>query len=331
MKSRFHRLGPCLALAALGALSEVSSAQNRIDSATQQIERLNLVPRLQTPATQAISSLYEDEDKDVGPQVLIRQKPRHSWLEASTDVQFGSTSNATQYENAKTETSLMISTVQAAVTPPAWQVPGGELSTKLGYRHQKFNYGLGTGGSEVSINDSDFDVSSIFMQWRYLFHEKWVAMVGLDHNRLLSADGGTYEEFYSEFAPNMSLQRSFELGKKSAFSASIGVGGHISHVDAPYPDHYDRVDEAATLTYTRELLQGLVCQPFYRAQLTQYTRNHARKEVIQTVGLVLAYALTNDISLRTFANFEARDSSDVTIEDYQKVDTGVGFSFRMQF
>jgi hypothetical protein len=331
MKSFFPLRCTALALAALGALSGISFAQNRIDSAAQQVERLNLIPRLQTPALDAISSLYEDEDKDVGPQVLIRQKARHSWLEASTDVQFGSTSNATQYEGEKIETSLMISTVQAALTPPAWKVPGGELSAKLGYRHQKFNYGIATGGNESSINESDFDVSSFFMQWRYLFHEKWVAMVGLDHNRLLSADGGAYEEFYSEFAPNVSLQRSFALGKKSAFSASLGVGGHISHVDDPYTDHYDRVDESATFSYTRELFQGLVFQPFYRAQLTQYTRNHERKDVIHSVGLILAYALTNDISLRTFANFEARDSSDVTIEDYQKVDTGLGMSLRIQF
>ena len=310
-------------------------AQNRIENATRQLEQTDLRARLKTPAQQEITSLYADEDKDVGPQNVIIQKQRHRWIEASTDVQFGSTSNVSLTENAKTESSTMVSTVQVAVTPPTWKIPGGELSTRAGFRYQKFNYGTATGGSESTINDSDFDISTLFVQWRYLYRDKWLATLGLDHNRLLTSTDGSYTEFYSEFAPSISLQRSFELTEKSALAANIGVTGHISYLDPDNTtvtsDYYDRVDQSATVTYIRELLPRFMGQTFYRVQATQYTRNHLRKDVTHSIGVVFSYGLTKDVSVRLFANFEARDSTDVTIADYQKVDTGLGTSLRIQF
>jgi hypothetical protein len=332
MRQPFSLRAPFVIAAASIALSGVSVAQNRIEAATQQMEKPNLGQRLQTPASQEISGLYEDEDKDVGPQMIVHQKPRHRWLEASTDIQIGSTSNATLVESGQTETSLMTSTVQLALTPPAWKLSSGELSARAGYRHQKYNYGIATRGAESSINDADFDISTFFVQGRYLYQEKWVIALGLDHNRLLAADGGTYAEFYTEFAPSLSLQRSFEVTPKSAITANIGTTGHIAHVDGPYtaPDAYDRADEYLTLTYVRELFQGAAFQSYYRVQLTQYAAQD-RKDIVQTVGLVLSYSLTNEISLRTTASFEARESNDTLVADYLKVDTGLGVSLRVQF
>lgn len=320
-------------------LTSLASAQTRVESATQQLGKPDLRTRLQTPASQEISSLYEDEDKDVGPQMIVRQKPRHNWFEASADVQLGTTSNVSLTEDATTESSLMISTAQVAVTPPAWTIPGGQLSVKAGYRHQKYNYGIGTGGQESEINLADFDISTLFIQWRYGFLEKWVATVGLDHNRLLSAYDGDYVEFYTEFAPTASIQRSFELTPKSGITANIGVGGHISQTDGVDSttfetvrnDEYDRIDESATVSYVNQLFDGFVFQSYYRALLTQYTQNHVRKDIVHTVGVVFAYSVTQSLSLRVSASAEQRESSDTTIADYQKVDTGVGLSFLFQF
>jgi hypothetical protein len=182
----------------------------------------------------------------------------------------------------------------------------------------------------------------MFVQGHYLYREKWLVGGGMDHNRLLTSTDGSYTEFYSEFAPNLSLQRSFELSKKSAISINMGVAGHITHFDLDptytgqkgYPENsnaFDRVDESATVTYSRELLPQLGFQTFYRAQFTQYTRNHVRKDLTQTLGVVLAYSLCKEASLRAFANFEGRSSEDPNIADYQKVDTGMGLSLRVQF
>ena len=319
-----------------------ASAQNRIESATQQLGRPDLRPSLTTPASQEISSLYEDEDKDVGPQMLVRQKPRHNWFEASADVQFGSTSNVSLTEDSTVKSSLMISTAQFAVTPPAWDIPGGQLSLKAGYRHQKLNYGIATRGQEYTINDSDFDISTFVLQWRYSFLDKWIATLGVDHNRLLGADSGSYLEFYSEFAPSASIQRSFEITPKSAITVNVGVGGHISKSDETVysttfietdirTDTNDRVDESATVSYVHQLSDGLVFQSYYRALLTQYTHNDGRGDVIHSVGAVLAYSVTQNISLRASVTAEQRESNDTSVADYRKLDTGVGLSLLFQF
>jgi len=325
---------PWIAALTVAALCQVALAQTRIDSATQRldrVERTGLQPRLQTPASQEISPLYEEEEKDIGPQHLILQKPRHPWIEASGDIQFGSTSNVYLSEDATADSSLMASTLQLAITPPPWKLDAGELSAKAGYRHQKFNYGIATGGNESSLNDVDFDISSLFFQGSFLYHEKWLATLGLEHNRLLNASGGSYDEFYTEFAPSLSLSRNFALTKKSALSTTLAVGTHLSRVDAAPSDAYDRVDETATVSYVVEVLPRTLFQSYYRAQFTQYTRIQSRRDLVHTVGVGLSFALCKSASLRISATFESRDSSAPVVADYHKLDTGLASSLQLAF
>jgi hypothetical protein len=225
----------------------------------------------------------------------------------------------------------MTSTLQVAITPPAWKLDAGELSAKAGYRHQKFNYGIATGGHESSLNDVDFDISSLFFQGSFLYNEKWLTTLGLEHNRLLNASAGSYDEFYTEFAPSLSFSRNFALTQKSALVTTISLGGHFSHVDMFPSDAYDRADESATVSYVAEILPQTLFQSYYRAQFTQYTRSQGRRDLVHVVGVGLSFALSKNASLRIFANFESRDSSDPAIADYQKLDTGLGSSLRLAF
>ena len=320
-----------LAALILGALSQGALAQTRLESATQRIVRPGLQPRLETPASEEIAPLYEEEELDIGPQHLIRQKARHNWLEASGDIQFGSTSNVYLSETGAADSSLMTSILQLALTPPVWKLEAGELSAKAGYRHQKFNYGIATGGNESTFNNVDFDISSLFLQGSFLYHEKWLATFGLEHNRLLNASAGSYDEFYTEFAPNVSLGRSFALTPKSALSANLSAAAHLSRVDSAPTKAYDRIDEAVTISYTAEILPRTLFQSYYRAQFMHFTRTENRQDLIQAVGVSLSYTLCQNASLRLFANFESRDSSGADIADYQKVDTGLGSTVRLAF
>jgi hypothetical protein len=325
---------PWITALTLAALCHGAFAQARIESATQRLERTGLQPRLQTPASEEIAPLYVEEEKDIGPQHLILQKPRHLWLEAAGDLQFGSTSNVYLAEDGKTDSSLMTSTLQIAITPPAWKLDAGELSAKAGYRHQKFNYGIATGGQESSINDVDFDISSLFFQGSFLYNERWLTTLGLEHNRLLNASAGSYDEFYTEFAPSLSFSRNFALTQKSALVTTISLGGHFSRIDSTPSspsDAFDRADESATVSYTAEILPQTLFQSYYRAQFTQYTRSQGRRDLVHVVGVGLSFALCKNASLRIFANFESRDSSDPFIADYQKLDTGLGSSLRLAF
>ena len=49
------------------------------------------------------------------------------------------------------------------------------------------------------------------------------------------------------------------------------------------------------------------------------------------MGLNVGYTLNKWSSIRVFANYESRDSSDNSINDYRKFDNGVGVSFNARF
>ena len=320
----------CSGIVALLSISDaVFAVETRIETATQQVQRTDLKRMLQEPAAEVVPSLYKGEEKDLGPQYVIPdQKPKHQWLQVSYDVQYASTSNVSLVESNRVESSLMISTAQIAVAPTPWELSDGTLAIQTGYRHQRFNYGLGS-GNEHNLNDLDFDVSTIFAQSRYLFHENWIATFGVDYNRLLTVGGsGRYGEFYSEISPSFSLERRFQIDEKSIFTASFGAAWHVTHVDPPNSDQNDRIDQNIILSYLRALTPKLYVQPFYLAQFSEYTRGN-RKDILQTIGLAVSYSINEYSALRVFTNFEARESTHEA--DYRKLDTGLGASLQIRF
>ena len=309
---------------------QLMAADTRIDTATQGMQRSDLKRKLQEPALEAVPSLYKEESSDVGPQYIVKEpKQRTQWLEAAADVQYGYTSNVYLSEKGTYDSSLTISTVQVAIAPAPFAFGNGTLALKTGYRHQKFNYGILT-SAKKTLNDLDFDVSTFFTQGRYTINDDWAVNAGLDYNRLLTAAKDRYDEFYSEYVPNISLDRSIKVDDKSLINASLGTAYHLTSVDAPNTDHNNRFDGVLMLSYTRELGSDLTIQPFYRAQFSQYTRVN-RQDFTQTAGVVLSYSLNPWASFRTYANFETRESTDGAITDYMKFDAGLGASLQIRF
>ena len=131
----------------------------------------------------------------------------------------------------------------------------------------------------------------------------------------------------------MSLERRIKIDDKSMVTLLGGFNYHASHVDPPQGDANDRIDEVLMASYIRELVPSVVVQPYYRVQFTQYLRNpnHSRKDMIQTVGVAVAYSVNQWASLRVYANFEQRDSSGASVADYQKLDSGIGASALFRF
>lgn len=312
------------------AFSGVALGQSRVDTATQQLRKPDLRGELSTPAVEAIPTLYKDEIEDVGPQFVVKSKPKQEWLEASLDVQMAGTSNVYLTEKDKIRSSVMVTTAQVAIAPKPWELSSGKVAFRTGYRHQKFNYAMGS-QKQKELNDLDFDVSTFFAQGRYFFNDSLAATLGVDHNRLLNAASGKYDEFYSEAVPTVGVDGQYKINDKSALSVSVSGAWHFTHVDAPRTQENDRVDESILIAYIRQMTPRLVFQPYYRVQFTEYWRNHARKETLQSVGLSFNYNLNSWASVKAFASFEARDSSDYTVQDYRKLDNGLGVSFQVRF
>jgi hypothetical protein len=331
MKLTRQELLTASTLGILAGLSVIGLAQGRIEVVAQQMRRSDLKDKLQQPAAEAAAPpLTTDETEDIGPQFVVRQKPRKSLLEASADVQYGQTSNVFLTETDRVKTTFAVSTLQIAFAPEPLKLDNGSLGWKLGYRHQKFNYGK-LSNKESIVNDIDFDISTIFAQARYLYKDNWLFSAGFDYNRMLNAATGDYDEFYSELAPNVGVDTQIKLGEKSSVGFAFFASAHFSDVDAPVRAQNDRLDEAVTVSYNQQLTEKLFVQPFYRAQLIQYTRNQGREDVVHSVGLNVGYTLNKWSSIRVFANYESRDSSDNSINDYRKFDNGVGVSFNTRF
>jgi len=318
------------AFVTFSAFSGTVLAGSRVDTATQQMRRTDLRSQLQTPAVDAIPSLSRDEMADIGPQFVVREKPKKNWFEATVDVQYGQSSNIYLTETAKVKAPLAVTTAQFAIAPDPFSVSSGELALKAGYRHQKFNYGKFS-EKQKTLNDMDFDVSTLFAQGRYLCNENLMFSAGFEHNRLLNAAAGKYDEFYTEAVPTVGVDGQYKLGEKSAVGVSLQGLMHFTHVDPPSSRQNDRLEEVLTASYTREIAPNLSVQPYYRVQLSQYNRNRKRDDVVQTVGVSLGYAINRWASIRLFASYEARESSEVFISDYRKFDNGIGVSFQAKF
>ncbi len=276
--------------------------------------------------------LFRGEIEDVGPQFLIARPqgaaPAHHWIEAYADAQFFYTTNALLTEKANRETGVMVLTAQAAITPPPFSLMGGQVSTKAGYRHQWWLYSLDKTANQ--LNNFDFAVSTVFLSARHSWDEKWVASLGLDYNRYLSHEDG-WNEFYVELTPSWSIERNLQIGNGQL---TVGYYGayHWTQTDPMPVQHInDRLDSTLGLFYSQELLPHLVVQPYYRFQWSHYTENSDRNDFYNTVGLALIYSFNDWASLRTFVSYENRNSTDDTVADYNKWDSGAGVTFSARF
>lgn len=338
--SRVSFLFPLVATAVLPlSASAQQFAPSRAASAVQQLESLQQRQRFAPPELRAIPQetappLYPGESADVGPQYLLldqqmRGSEKRTWWETAVDVQYLYTSNMFLTEKGNTDTGVLITTALAGIAPTPFEVPGGKLAVRAGYRHQRWNYGLDD--TDNQLNNFDFDVGTVYLGARYSFRQHWTASLGLDYNRLLSHEE-EWAEFYTELVPSWGLERIVPLGEKTAVSLGYAGAAHFTHTDPnPTSDVNDRFDSILSASLAHELLPRLVVQPFYRFQYTHYGEGTERNDRFHTVGLTVSYAVTDWASVRLFTSWEARDSGDPSVTDYEKFDTGGGVSMALRF
>jgi len=284
--------------------------------------------------------LYPGELTDVGPQAILRPKPRRTYFEALADSQFFYTDNLLlQEENGSglTDTSVWVNTAQVALAPSAFNLGPGKFAPRLGYRHQWFNYGLGdedkrAGGLPVSF--FDFDVQTVFTDGRYRLGENWILTASVEWNRLLSHNPSytSYTQFYQEFVPQLTVQRLFPLSETRVFS--LAYQGNYRFSDTrlgPAEDVNDRTDQIFFAAYTHTFNPHWVAQPYYRFQYTRYTAANDRNDALNTFGFSLYYFFNEKCSARLFVNYDLKESDDPIIADYRKLDAGLGLNLNFRF
>ncbi len=271
--------------------------------------------------------LYPGENEDVGPQRILKLKPRHQWIAALVDSQFSYTSNARLAQNGESST-LFVNTVEASVTPPTYSVLNYDIATRGGLRFQWYNYGLD--GTESPLSLFDFHAQTVFAEESFAPAEKWRAALGVEATRLLHQ--GEYDEFYKELAPNWGVARYFPISNDKVFVASYKGYYRVTETLTPFSANNDRTDHSITLAYSQQIYPKLLVQPFYRFQYTHFIDSPGRNDIQNTVGVFLTYNVCANASVRTFALYDNRDTDQNTLaSDYDKFDAGLGVMVNVRF
>jgi hypothetical protein len=321
-------LGSSLSAQVTDAIGQVDNSQQR-----RALER-SAATNLQPGETAAES--YEGEQSDVGPQTVIRYPARHNWLQAAGDVTYYRTDNLFLLDDFQQEADVLLSTVEAVITPPRVTLGGGELTTGAGYRHQWYSFGLLGGkvdGADVKLDTFDFNAGTAFADavWQ---HGRWTHGIGFDHTRLNGTESG--DEFYREYVLRWHTDYTLPLCPKS--SLTISYDGDYRWTD---PSGYylladrinqDRTDHALTALLNFQLCRQALLQPYYRFKFTHFTSRPDRDDYLHTLGLGVYCPINKGLGVRFFAAWETRSVCGSSFaEDYEKFDVGGGLNVTFRF
>jgi hypothetical protein len=311
------------------ACAQAPAAIGQVDAVQQRRQ----LAESAAPSEIAAPELFPGETSDVGPQSVLRFKPRKKYFEAQADVQYFYTDNMLLTENNKESVDVLVSTAEVALAPDAYPLFHGLFSPRLGYHAQWFDFGLADGGNLGSttfkLNDFDFNSQTAFTdaQWRY---GDWIVEAGFDFRRLLTTSD--YDQFYREYVPRWALRYIFDFQAAGAFA--LAYEGDYRITDSPSllsSDLLDRTDHSLLALYTVPFFNHAVLQPYYRVKYTHFTGEEERDDIIQSVGLAAYYFFTPNISLRAFIDYETLDSSEDVISEYDRFDVGGGLNLTLRF
>lgn len=335
--------GAVLAMGLLAADAQIPGALQQVESVQQ---RRQIEQTLESHETgESAPELFPGETGDVGPQSILRVKPRRTWFEATADAQYFYTDNMFLNEHDRQSADVLVSTAQIALAPTPYELGCGRFTPRLGYRHQWFNFGLASSKRlEVfdfqtemfrlaRLNEFDFNVQTVFTDSRWT-HENWTVETGFDFTRLLDSDD--YNQFYREYVPRWGVQRIFPLCEKSAFLLGYAGDYRFTGTDRPPPmldeDFNDRTDHALFAALNYMICPRATVQPFYRFTYTHFTSDVDRDDALHSFGVGLYCSITRQIGFRAFAGYDLKDSSgDHATEDYHRLDAGGGVNFTLRF
>jgi hypothetical protein len=304
---------------------------------TQQAQQLQAPPSGFNNATNA-PELYQGEDADTGPQRILRLTPRPDYFNATLDSQIFYSDNANFASgSAKIGSSVFVNTIQAAFAPPDIKLGPGKFTATAGFVSQWYNYG------SQRMSSLDFNAQTAFIGGRYTLGN-WQFGLGGNYTRLVNQSDYS-DQTYSEWLPAFTVQRIFQVNDKLLFVVGDQVDYHFSSVprgtgtmigtNKPSGEINNRLDNAVSLTVSWQLTRHLNLQPYYRFQFSNYRYNTAqtsdRNDYLNSFGVTLAYYINKNLSLRTFFNYNIKQSDDAFTPDYHEYNGGVGANVNFSF
>jgi len=337
-----------VSLTVLGFTLTGGAAFAQMPNASQQVEnvqqRRSLEQAAQSLTGTNVPALYESETSDVGPQSVLKMKPRRMWIQAFADEQYFYTDNMFLADHGQQGADVLVSTVQAALAPTPFEFHGGQLAPRVGYQHRWFNYDLAGSGTvnvydfntgtfnTIGLDVFDFNASTVFgdVAWQ---RENWTFGLGANFLRLL--DSGNYNEFYHEYVPRWFVRRDFPLTQTTAISLAYEGDYRATETASPMPVGYtgsfnDRSDHSLVLFGSWRLCSHAILQPVYRFEFTHYTRIN-RDDLLNSFGLTLYCPLTKNVTLRGFVGYDNLNTDGFYAQHYEQLSAGGGLNLTVNF
>jgi len=334
--------GACLVLTICTVAAQTPGAIRQVES-DQQRRQLERAAREIQPGETA-PELYPGEVTDIGPQSIIKYKPRKSYVEAMVDGQYFYTDNMFLNEEDKQEADVFVGTAQIALAPTAYDLGPGKLAPRIGYRHQWYMFGLLNDDTvqvfdfetlsvrEVELRKFDFNAQTLFTDGRWTMGN-WGVDLGFEYTRLMESDD--YDQFYQEYVPRWGVQRVFPLYESGALSLGYAGDYRFADTDMPPPqfneDFNSRTDHSLNIAFTQSLCKHAVVQPYYRFKYTRFTEGDERDDYLHSFGVAVHCFFTQQVGLRAFAGYDMLETSNPNIPDYRRLDAGGGLNLTFRF
>jgi hypothetical protein len=305
--------------------------------------------RRQLRATGAPAESYDGETDDLGVQTLLAPTARRHWFTVSGDVQYFYNDNLFNARE-RHATDVLVSTVEGAFAPDAYTVGGGQLAPRLGCRDEWYNYAsllddnirvvdpVSGVVSHPSVSAFDFMAKTLFADVAWT-RNNWTLAAGYDFRWLVSQHSDN--EFYREHVPHWGVQRWLPLDARSGLALAYQGDWRITHArqftpsfpGAPVPraDENDRTDHSLIASYSHKVGARGELTPYYRFQFTEFLGSVDRRDTLHTLGLAFAWQLCPRSSVRLFASYDWRESSNASIGSYEKFNGGVGANLTFRF
>jgi hypothetical protein len=304
-------------------------------AAVQQLENTRQIEQQQTILPQIAAGtnapeLYPGENEDVGPQRILRVAPPRKYFDALVDSQVFYTDDANfASDPSRIGSAVFVNTIQMAFAPTPYQFGPGKFAPSIGAISQWYNY------SSDRMTSLDFNAQTLFLSGRYAL-DKWQFGLGASYTRLVNQAG--YKQSYREFLPTFGVERFFPITDKLLLSIGDQVDYHFSKVPMIFgsrTDINDRFDNDVNVALSWQVNRHLVVQPYYRFQYSHYDYDTKldsdRDDLLNTFGVTVAYYFNKYVSLRTFFNYNCKQTDDPLAPRYHELDGGIGASLDIKF
>lgn len=323
-----------------------ANAQN--PAANQQVDALRLreFAGASGAFTNAAPEFYPGETSDIGPQSLLERKTRQHWVRAMADEQWFYTDNMFLGDKDHQSVDVLVSTINVAIAPDGFDVLGGKFSPEVGYQHQWFSYGIldnetisivdfdkSTIPTRGSLKTFDFNAQTVFGGCTFTWHG-FDFSAGLDYRRLM--DSNDYNEFYREIAPRWGVHYTWQVTENK--SIIVGYEGDYrftetqNHLPLNSGRYLDRADHSLMILGNWHLCSHAILQPYYRLQYSGYSDYRSgREDWLNSFGLALQLPITQNVSLRTFVNYDTMHTDGAYAQNFEKLDAGLGVNLSVRF